>query len=235
MTECKDILLVEDEPDLGAVLKRFLSNKGYQTDWAVSAEAALDTFLNYHYRLILIDIQLPGENGFQLAQKIKSIAHAQPIFFLTAMGGKENRKKGLEIGAFDYIEKPFEMDELLLKIRNILKFTTYQDRQFDNQREIVLGQSKLYKDRLLLIAEDGQTQSLTVREAEILDYLIENKNQLVLKKDILLKFWGNTDYFNGKSLEVFISRIRKLLRAEQSIKIENVYGAGYIFTIKNNL
>lgn len=228
MKELKDILLVEDEPALGAVLLRYLKSHGYQVEWSPTAEDALNKFLDSNFRLLLIDVQLPEEDGFQLADKIKKISSTQPLLFLTAMSGKENRKRGLALGAFDYIEKPFEMDELMLKIQNILNFTTQKPIDSSSTEVIMLGNMSFHKSRLALLAANGEQKNMTVREAEILGFLIERKNRLVLKKEILLKFWGDTDYFNGKSLEVFISRIRKLLKEEPSIKIDSIYGAGYI-------
>ncbi len=228
MKEQMDILLVEDEPALGAVLSRYLQNQGLTVVWSTSAEDAFDQALSQIFRLMIIDVQLPEEDGFQLADKVKKLLPIQPLLFLTALAGKENRKRGLSLGAFDYIEKPFEMDELMLKIRNILQFTSQKSITTAIDDVIALGSLSFHKNRLALLNADGVRRNMTVREAEILGFLAERKNTLVLKKEILLKFWGDTDYFNGKSLEVFISRLRKLLKDEPTIKIDSVYGAGYI-------
>lgn len=228
MKEQKDILLVEDEPALGAVLSRYLHNQGFTVVWSTSAEDAFDKVLSIAFRVMIIDVQLPEEDGFLLAEKIKKLKPTQPFLFLTALAGKENRTRGLALGAFDYIEKPFEMDELMLKIHNILQFTLQKSVTTVTNDVIALGNMSFNKNRLALVTADGVPKSMTVREAEILGFLAERKNTLVLKKEILLKFWGDTDYFNGKSLEVFISRIRKLLKEEPTIRIDSIYGAGYI-------
>lgn len=226
-----DILLIEDEPDLGALLTRYLQNKGFQVSWTQTVESALQEFAAASYRLVIIDIQLPDGDGFSLAQRIKADVPLQPMFFLTAVGGKENRKKGLEMGAFDYIEKPFEMDELMLKIVNVIRFSTVTGTTTQTKHNIYIGTILMDGERLLLTYPNGEKKSMTLRETQIILYLLERKNELVPKKDLLLQFWGNTDYFNGKSLEVFISRIRKLLSADPSIGIESIYGAGYILNV----
>lgn len=226
-----DILLIEDEPDLGALLSLYLQNKGFRVSWKLTAESALQELAAISCRLVIIDVQLPDGDGFSVARRIKERVPLQPIFFLTALGGKENRKKGLELGAFDYIEKPFEMDELMLKIMNVIRFSATKDAVPSVKSSIRLGHIVVAPDRLLLTYPTGEKKSMTLREAEILTYLLEHKNELVLKKDLLLRFWGNTDYFNGKSLEVFISRIRKLLKVDPTVAIESIYGAGYILNV----
>lgn len=228
MKEQMDILLVEDELALGAVLSRYLQNQSLTVVWSTSAEDAFDKLLSTEFHLMIIDVQLPEEDGFQLADKVKKLLPTQPLLFLTALAGKENRTRGLALGAFDYIEKPFEMDELMLKIKNILNFTTQQPTTNSANDVISLGCMSFHKSRLALMAANGVQRNMTVREAEILGFLAERKDTLVLKKEILLKFWGDTDYFNGKSLEVFISRLRKLLKDEPTVKIDSIYGAGYI-------
>lgn len=223
-----DILLVEDEPDLGLVLAQYLRFKGIAVHWSPSAAMALDAYDAASFRLVIIDVQLPDWNGFELAKKIQQRNKHQAFFFLTAQQQKEDRMQGLELGAIDYIGKPFEMEELMLKIKNFLNIQADIQEPEVAAEPIKLGNSTFVKNRMLLLTENGKQTKLTVRETDILDYLIVHKNQLVLKKDILMRFWGDTDYFNGKSLEVFISRIRKLLLTEPHIRIETVYGAGYM-------
>ncbi|MHC8947484.1 response regulator transcription factor [Sphingobacterium hungaricum] len=224
----EDILLVEDEPDLGLVLAQYLRFKGIRVHWSPSAEMALEAYAAGSFRLVIIDVQLPEKNGFELAKEIQQLNKQQAFFFLTAHQQKESRMQGLELGAIDYIGKPFEMEELMLKIKNFLSIQTETIDPELVAEPIKLGNSTFVKNRMLLLTENGKQTKLTVRETDILDYLILHKNQLVLKKDILQRFWGDTDYFNGKSLEVFISRIRKLLLTEPHIHIDTVYGAGYI-------
>ncbi len=222
-----DILLIEDEPDLGAVFSRYLQYKGFHVQWESTLKGGWDAFQNCSVKLLIIDIQLPDGNGFDLAQKILQIKKGQPIFFLTALHERTSRLKGLTLGAVDYIAKPFDMDEILLKIRNLLAVAVPEINAV-SEIELVIGSLRLNMEQYSLTDGAGKTQKLTVREAELLRHLIHNKNLLVNKKDLLLQFWGNTDFFNGKSLEVFISRLRKLLQMDHTLHIESIYGAGYI-------
>jgi len=227
-----DLLLVEDEPDLGLVLSQYLRFKGIPVSWSPSAEMALDAFKKNTFPLVVIDVQLPDMDGFELARQIRKINPGQAFFFLTALHDKVDRMRGLELGAIDYIAKPFDMEELILKIKNFLKIQQEVIVEPVSNEPIHIGSITFLKERMTLLFAGGKQTKLTVREAEILDILIRNKNQLVPKKDILLQLWGDTDYFNGKSLEVFISRIRKILSCEQQIRIDSVYGAGYIFVFE---
>ena len=229
-----DILLVENEPDLGLVLSQYLRFKGISVYWSPSAEIALDEYKKRIYTLAIIDIQLPDMNGIELAKQLQKINQNQAIIFLTALHEKIDRMKGLELGAIDYIGKPFEMEELILKIKNFLKLKKEIPIKVATIAPVSVGSITFIKERMLLSMSNGKQKKLTVRETEILDLLIKNQNQLVLKKDILLQLWGNTDYFNGKSLEVFISRIRKLVNSEKNIRIDSVYGAGYIFVYEES-
>lgn len=224
-----DLLLVEDEPDLGLVLSQYLRFKGIPVSWSPSAEIALEFFMKKPYQLVIIDVQLPNMDGFELARQISKINPGQAFFFLTALNDKDDRMEGLELGAIDFISKPFDMEELILKIKNFMKTKVESVAEPVLNEPVHIGSITFLKERVTLIFSDGNQAKLTVREAEILDILIRNKNQLVPKKDILMQLWGDTDYFNGKSLEVFISRIRKILSGENHIRIDSVYGAGYIF------
>jgi len=221
-----DILLIEDEPDLGEVFSRYLRYKGFTVIWECTAKGGLEAFVECTAKLVIIDVQLPDGNGFDLAREILQLNAGQPIFFLTALHERASRLKGLSLGAVDYIAKPFDMDEILLKIRNLLAVSS--GPEIAPERTLRIGQLFLDMERHSLSDNRGKAQKLTVREAELLRHLILHKNVLVNKKDLLLLFWGNTDFFNGKSLEVFISRIRKLLQLDNKLHIESIYGAGYI-------
>lgn len=223
-----DILLIEDEPDLGEVFSRYLRYKGFTVLWESTADGGWENFQRASVKLLIIDVQLPDGNGFDLAQRMIASNPGQPVFFLTALHERNSRLKGLSLGAVDYIAKPFDMDEILLKIRNLLKVASVSEKDPVLQLELEIGSLRLNMERFTLEEGVKMVQKLTVREAELLHYLILNKNMLVSKKDLLLKFWGNTDFFNGKSLEVFISRLRKLLQIDRKLHIESIYGAGYI-------
>jgi len=231
-----DIVIIEDEIDLGNVISEYLKLRGFSVLWFKTATEALVYYSanRLDNKLVIIDIQLPDMNGFDLASEMVKINASQPFFFLTAHNEKQDRLRGLKIGAIDYISKPFEIEELVLRIGNIInKFSGVPTVQSSSSSGFInIGDIRYQKDQLFLQMPDSKEVSLTVRESEVLDRLAGNINQVVKKKDILLALWGNDDYFNGKSLEVFISRLRRLFKASDHVSIENVYGLGYILKVK---
>lgn len=231
-----DIVIIEDEIDLGNVISEYLKLRGFSVLWFKTASEALVYYSanRLDNKLVIIDIQLPDMNGFDLASEMVKINASQPFFFLTAHNEKQDRLRGLKIGAIDYISKPFEIEELVLRIGNIInKFSGVPTVQSSSSSGFInIGDIRYQKDQLFLQMPDSKEVSLTVRESEVLDRLAGNINQVVKKKDILLALWGNDDYFNGKSLEVFISRLRRLFKASDHVSIENVYGLGYILKVK---
>ncbi|CAH0297796.1 Response regulator SaeR [Pedobacter sp. Bi27] len=231
-----DIVIIEDEIDLGNVISEYLKLRGFSVLWFKTASEALAYYSanQLDNKLVIVDVQLPDMNGFDLASEMVMINSNQPFFFLTAHNEKQDRLRGLKIGAIDYISKPFEIEELVLRIGNIInKFSSAPTAQsLSSSGFINIGDIRYQKDQLFLRMPDSKEVSLTVRESEVLDHLAGNINQVVKKKDILLALWGNDDYFNGKSLEVFISRLRRLFKASGHVSIENVYGLGYILKVK---
>lgn len=231
-----DIVIIEDEIDLGNVISEYLKLRGFSVLWFKAAAEALDYYQSNQLgnKLIIVDIQLPDMNGFDLASQIVKINPNQPFFFLTAHNEKQDRLRGLTIGAIDYISKPFEIEELVLRIGNIInKFTNSPQRPAGSRSGLIhIGDIKYQKDQLFVLMPNNKEVSLTVRESEVLDQLAGNINKVVKKKDLLLALWGNDDYFNGKSLEVFISRLRRLFKTSREVSIENVYGLGYILKVK---
>jgi DNA-binding response OmpR family regulator len=231
-----DIIIIEDEIDLGNVICEYLKLRGFSILWFKEGSEAFNYYKLNHSKskLVIIDVHLPDISGFDLARQIVKINPHQPFFFLTAHNEKQDRLQGLNIGAIDYISKPFEIEELVLRIGNIIKrfanSSTPVPKSYLNF--ISIGDIKYQKDQLFVLLPDDREISLTVRESEVLCYLLESTNQVVKKKDLLKALWGNDDYFNGKSLEVFISRLRRLFKASGHVSIENVYGLGYILKIK---
>jgi len=229
-----DIVIIEDEADLGSVVSEYLKLRGFSVLWFKTAAEAL-TYYRTNYlnnKLIVIDVQLPDGNGFEVAATIMEINQEQAFLFLTAHNEKDNRLRGLRIGAIDYISKPFEIDELVLRVGNIVrKFSPSGDRPNEQPGIIAVGDIRYNKDQLIVMLPKESIHSLTVRESELLDYLIANPNRVVKKKDILIALWGDDDYFNGKSLEVFISRLRSIFKTSKQVSIENVYGLGYILKV----
>ena len=217
------ILLVEDDIDLGNVLAQYLKFQSFDVILSRSGEEGLDAFRNNDVDLCILDIMLPGINGLALARKIKNIDQDIPLIFLTARSSKEDVMEGLKLGADDYICKPFEPEELVLRINNILKRTG--KLQPDN---IMIGEFKFNYGRMQLTGY-GASNRLTLKEAELLQYFLLKKNTVLKREDILVKLWGEDDYFLGRSLDVFISRLRKYLKPEKSVKLETIRGVGYLF------
>jgi len=221
MREVK-LLLVEDDEVLGNVLKQYLGLKGFVILLAGSGEEGLRIFREHDPDLCILDIMLPGMSGLELGQKIKKKYPDQPIVFLTAMSSKEDILKGLKLGADDYICKPFEPEELVLRVNNILK------RSGRVKPEVIrLGEFVFIPEKLELSGYNSSNR-LTLKEAELLRYLIENRGVLLKREDILIELWGEDDYFLGRSLDVFISRLRKYLKPEPDVNLETIRGVGYI-------
>ncbi len=231
----QNILFVEDEQDLGHVVTGYLQLMDFHVEWHKTAEDAYQVFRKSadHFSILVIDVQLPGENGFDLAQRILKHSPTTPFLFLTARNEKKDRLHGLKLGADDYITKPFDIDELVLRIRNIIRRNSSNPAPAEN---ITVGDITLQKDMLKLSIKHTQKNiSLTPREAQLLEFLFFNKNRILKREEILLKIWGENDYFAGRSLDVFISRLRKQLANSTVAKIENVYGIGFIFKIEEGV
>jgi DNA-binding response OmpR family regulator len=217
------ILLAEDDKDLGSVLAQYLELQNYEVVLARDGEEGWQKFNASTIDLCILDVMMPVKDGFELAKQISAKSPETPFIFLTAKGLKEDRIKGLKLGADDYICKPFEVDELVLRIQNILKRTGLQDVE-----KYELGQFSFIYSELLLKGSDKEL-TLTVKEAKLLKYFLEHQNKLIKREDILVELWGENDYFLGRSMDVFISRLRKFLHSENSISIETIRGAGFIF------
>lgn len=227
MTEqLSKILYVEDDKTLSFITKENLERKGYLITFCEDGEQALKIFKSENFDLCLLDVMIPKIDGFTVAQEIRKINIDIPIIFLTAKSLQEDKIRGLMIGADDYIVKPFSIEELYLKIEIFLK------------RKFIItdsGSNEIFKiGKLLLNFSNLKLETpvneirLTYREAELLRLLIINKNTLLKRENILKSLWKEDDYFLGRSMDVFISRLRKYLKADQNLKIENVHGIGFI-------
>ncbi len=225
MTE-KRILLAEDDTDLGNILSQYLSMQGFEVILTRDGEEAWESFQDRPADICVLDVMMPKMDGYEVAIKIKNRNPDIPFLFLTAKSLKEDRIKGLKIGADDYICKPFDVDELVLRIRNILKRSSVSIAE-----NTQIGQYEFSFEELVL---KGQYDShkLTMKEGMLLRYFLERQNKLVKREDILIELWGENDYFLGRSMDVFVSRLRKYLQKEKSVSIDTVRGTGYIFRIK---
>lgn len=224
------ILLVEDDENLGFVTSDNLIKEGYQVDWARNGTQGLSFFSKNQYNLCLLDVMLPNLDGFSLARAIRSENEQIPIIFLTARSLENDRLNGFEIGGDDYVTKPYSMKELLHRIQVFIRRQKTELSEKNAQIETI-GAYSLDTFNLIL-SDENASFSLTQREADLLFFLVRNKGQLVKRADILEKIWGENDYFKGRSLDVFISRLRKYLINDPKIKIKNHHGVGFTLTVE---
>ena len=217
------LLYAEDDPTLSFVTKDNLEMNGYNIYYCANGQEAIDAFNKEKFDLCILDVMMPEVDGFQVATHIRKRNVDIPIIFLTAKSLKEDRLTGLRLGADDYIVKPFSIEELQLKIEVFLKRSRVSNK--DN-KYIALGQY-LFDFENLALTIGTKTTSLTQKEADVLKYFLENKNKVVKRSAILENVWGEDDYFLGRSLDVFISRLRKHLKDDPEILIENFHGVGF--------
>lgn len=222
----KKILYVEDDPNLAFATKDNLEEYDFEVVHAVDGEMALNSFKQEHFDICVLDIMLPRMDGFTLAQHIRQQDPQIPILFLTARALQEDKIKGLTIGADDYITKPFSIEELKLRIDVFLRRSTSAKPNGSSLQSGMVGAYSFDFQKLTLRLAD-KTQSLTYREAEVLKYLADRPDQVIKRDDVLKAIWGDDDYFMGRSLDVFISRLRKYLSGDSNIKIDNVHGVGF--------
>ncbi len=219
------ILYVEDDPNLGFVTKDNLEEEGFEILHFSDGKDAWKQFKKDKFDLCLLDVMLPELDGFSLAEKIRTQNQQIPIIFLTAKNLQDDKIAGLKIGGDDYITKPFSIEELVLRIKVFLKRNAVSDSTATTdifacgEYEFCFSQQTLKKDE--------EIQKLTHREAEVLKFLCERKNQVAKREEILIAIWGRDDYFLGRSMDVFVTRIRKMLSNDPSIKIENIHGVGF--------
>jgi DNA-binding response OmpR family regulator len=217
------VLLVEDDDSLGFVIKDSLEQEGFSIDLQVTGLKGKNAFEQNQYDLCVLDVMLPEMDGFALAEYIRSTGSEVPIIFLTAKSLKEDRIKGFKTGGDDYLTKPFSIEELTLRIEAILKRI---GKKSTTSHTHAIGEYSFDSKNLKLI-HSQKTENLTHREAALLSFLVVNRNQTVPRDQILINIWGKDDYFMGRSLDVFITRLRKYLSADTSIKITNVHGVGF--------
>lgn len=221
------VLLVEDDLNLGFVIQDHLRNEGYQVDLEKDGFAGFQKFYNQAFDLCILDVMLPKKDGFTLAEDIRKIDQQVPILFLTAKSMTEDKIKGFKLGADDYLTKPFSFDELDLRIKAIMKRAKPAEDESSNDRDVFeLGQFTFdYKNLSLDHADEKRI--LTKKEAELLRMLCLHRDQVLTREMALTMVWGSDDYFLGRSMDVFITKLRKYLKLDERIKIMNVHGVGF--------
>ena len=223
------ILLAEDDANLGNLLCDYLKAKGYQTILAANGEEAFNLFAKGSYSLCLLDVMMPLKDGFTVAKEIRKINDSVPIIFLTAKSMKEDTLEGFEVGADDYITKPFSMEELLVRIAAVLRRSS-ESIEKQEQSEFEIGRYQFdYKKRSLLYS--GCSQKLTSKENELLRLLCLNQGKVLERTYALKAIWDDDTYFNARSMDVYIAKLRKHLKQDDAIEIMNVHGRGFRFIV----
>ena len=225
MNEIKNrILLAEDDENLGSLLQEYLQAKNYEADWVTNGEKAFRHFEQFHYDLCLFDVMMPVKDGFTLASEIRMLNSEIPIIFLTAKSMKEDVLEGFSLGADDYITKPFSMEELLFRIEAILR-RTKGPRGGDKETWKIA--SFTFDAKKQLLKGTGTEQKLTTKESELLKLLCNNINQVLERNFALKAIWIDDNYFNARSMDVYITKLRKYLKPDANVQIINVHGKGY--------
>ena len=227
----KHILLAEDDTDFGNILKQYLEMSGFSVDWVINGEEALAFFKKRSYNICVLDVMMPKLDGFSTAEQIIEINPEIPFVFLTARKMKEDKLKGLKLGADDYIVKPFEADELVLRLNNILKRSQKFNSVVVSTEEVLNIGNYRFNTKKLKLQIHNNIQRVTEKEGELIKFLVLHKNQLLKREEILKAVWKNDDFFSGRSMDVFISRLRKYFREDRSISIESIRGIGLEFKI----
>ena len=222
------IFLVEDDLSFGSVLKSYLEINDYSVEWVDDGKYALDHFRKGSFSICILDIMLPHVDGFTIANEIRQINNEVPIIFLTAKKLKEDVLKGYGVGGDDYITKPFDTDILLAKIRAILS-----RRDFQNTEKDIYEIGKfIFNSKLRTLTLGDDEKKLSPKESQLLELLAINPNALISRELALKKIWGTDDYFTARSMDVYLTKIRKLFAEDPSVEIRNIHGSGFMLEIK---
>jgi len=224
-TEQTKILLAEDDENLGSLLREYLQAKSYVAHWLSDGEKAYKSFEKNRYDICILDIMMPNKDGITLAREIRMIDPEMPIIFLTAKSMKEDVLEGFSVGADDYMTKPFSMEELIYRIEAILRRTQGIGQQ-NKQTEFDIGQFHFDANKQLLTL-DSNSVKLTTKESELLKLLCNNANNVLERNFALKSIWIDDNYFNARSMDVYITKLRKYLKDDPAVEILNIHGKGY--------
>ncbi len=223
MNNTANILLVEDDPNLGLLLSEYLNAKGFNCTLKINGQEGYDAFVKHSFDFLIFDVMMPIKDGFTLAKEVRGLDKNIPILFLTAKSLKEDTLKGFKVGADDYMTKPFSMEELIARINAILRRTPNNQ---EKEGVYDIGVFKFNHQLQILSTESTETK-LTTKENELLKLLCKNKNGVLERNDALKAVWGDDNYFNGRSMDVYIAKLRKHLKRDETIEIINVHGKGF--------
>jgi len=224
MNQRKNILLVEDDKNLAFVVKDNLLDRDYNVHHAADGQQALDLFQEMPIDLILLDVMLPKIDGFAVAEAIRNKDQKTPIIFLTAKDFKEDKIRGFKLGADDYVTKPFVLEELLLRIEAIIRRTAVEEVEQDGPLKIGIF---TFDPASLLIQNGNSSTKMTKKEAALLNVLIQHKNSVVDRSTLLKKVWGRDGYFVGRSMDVYMTKVRKYISDDPNLEIINIHGVGF--------
>lgn len=220
------VLLAEDEKNFGEMLKTYLDAKGYSTKLCINGEEALSEFYSEVYNFCILDVMMPIKDGFTLAKEIRKKDKKVPILFLTAKSLPDDILKGFQLGADDYITKPFNMDVLLMRMNAILRRSAGNTKTGNLGSTYRLG-NYLFDNNRQVLTINGKEHKLTSKESELLKLLCENANDLLDRSMALKEIWHDDSYFNARSMDVYITKLRKYLKEDNSIELINVHGTGF--------
>jgi len=229
--EKNHLLLVEDDESLGYLLSEYLKMNNFEIDWVKNGKNALTKLSKQKFDLCILDVMMPDMDGFKLAENINQQKINVPFLFLTARSLKIDVLKGFSLGAVDFIRKPIDEEELVVRLNNLLGIL--KESSAPDKNDIFWIGKYNYNPSNYELHFGEEKRHLTERESQLLLFLLKNKNNITRHKDILTQIWGKNDYFNQKSLNVFITRLRKYLSKDTSIKIENIHNQGFIFSISD--
>jgi two-component system, OmpR family, response regulator len=219
-----NVLVVEDDPNLGTLLSEYLNAKGFDTKLCVNGEVGFNAFKAGKFDILLLDVMMPVKDGFSLAKEVRATDKNVPIIFLTAKSLKEDTLKGFEVGADDYLTKPFTMEVLLARMNAVLRRSGVLE---SNEEKVFQIGEYVFDREHQLLKGFGEDRKLTTKETDLLFLLCKNKNA-VLERDAALRYiWGDDNYFNGRSMDVYIAKLRKYLKDDESVEIVNVHGRGF--------
>ena len=231
MAEKKKILIVEDDPNFGSILKDYLRLHSYDVTLAKNGIEGLEKFKKISYDLCILDVMMPFKDGFSLATDIRSANEEIPLIFLTAKSLKEDVIKGFKIGADDYLIKPFDSEILLLKIKSLFKRKLSSNKNNIDKLEYEFASYKYNSKFRELRYKNDKPIKLSPKEGKLLSLLLNNINDLTTREEALIKIWNDDNYFTSRSMDVYVTKIRKYLSKDSRIKIENIHGKGFKFSI----
>lgn len=220
------ILLMEDDPSLGPLLQEYLEAKGFETKLAEDGKKGVDMFFKGSYDLLLLDVMMPVKDGFTVAKEIRLSDKNIPIIFLTAKSMKEDTIEGFGAGADDYITKPFSMEELLARVTAVLRRTNKARAAENSEVNFKIGNYQFNSDKQIL-QHNGIEQKLTTKESQLLRLLCIHKNDVLDRNFALKSIWQDDNYFNGRSMDVYIAKLRKYLKDDSKVEIINIHGKGF--------